>query len=481
MSEIPTSATSARPLRLASPRRVSRKRTQNDLSFRRVLDLLPAAVYTTDAAGRITYYNEAAVALWGCRPELGKSEWCGSWKLFWPDGRAMAHGDCPMATAIKERRAIRGIEAIAERPDGTRVSFMPYPVPIFDASGTVVGGVNMLMDVSDRQRADELAQRLAAIVASSDDAIVSKNLDGVIQSWNEGAKRLFGYTAEEAIGKPVTMLIPSDRIDEEPTILARIRRGERIEHYETVRRRKDGSLIDISLTVSPVRDGEGRIIGASKIARDITERRRAQDQQRLLLREMDHRVKNLFALAQSVVALSARSAKTPRDLASDIQERLGALARAHALTISPLPGSAGQTDQPATLQALIDTIVSPYEDGSGDQPRVVVSGPDIALSKNSLTSLALLLHESATNAAKYGALSTPAGRIEIRCFEDDNAFVLQWTESGGPLIEGKAGAEGFGALITHAAAGQLGGDIVRDWKPEGLTFRLSMDRSRLNN
>src|ERR1700723_3256168 len=116
-----------------------------------------------------------------------------------------------------------------------------------------------------------LAQHLAAIVESSDDAIISKDLNGIIQTWNRGAERVFGYTADEVIGQPVTILIPVDRIDEEPGILARIRRGERIDHYETVRQRKDGSLIDISLTVSPMRDGDGRVAGASKIARELND------------------------------------------------------------------------------------------------------------------------------------------------------------------------------------------------------------------
>ncbi|MBV8860024.1 MAG: PAS domain S-box protein [Acidobacteria bacterium] len=126
-------------------------------------------------------------------------------------------------------------------------------------------------------RSAELAQaRLAAIVESAEDAVISKTLEGVITTWNKGAARIFGYTAEEAIGQPVTILFPEDHIDEEPAILARIRAGERIEHYETVRRHKDGTLIDISLTVSPIRDSKGTIVGASKIARDITEQRRAQ-------------------------------------------------------------------------------------------------------------------------------------------------------------------------------------------------------------
>jgi PAS domain S-box-containing protein len=123
-------------------------------------------------------------------------------------------------------------------------------------------------------RIAEMAQaRLAAIVESADDAIISKTLEGVITSWNKGAEHIFGYTADEVIGQPVTILFPPDHIDEEPAILARIRAGERIEHYETVRKRKDGTLLDISLTVSPIRAADGRIIGASKIARDITEQR----------------------------------------------------------------------------------------------------------------------------------------------------------------------------------------------------------------
>jgi PAS domain S-box-containing protein len=120
----------------------------------RLLQALPAAIYATDAVGRITFYNDAAAKLWGCRPELGNSEFCGSWKLYWPDGRPMAHHQCPMAVALREQREIRGLEAMAERPDGSFVQFMPYPTPLFDSTGVLIGAVNMLVDISDRKRAD---------------------------------------------------------------------------------------------------------------------------------------------------------------------------------------------------------------------------------------------------------------------------------------------------------------------------------------
>ena len=157
-----------------------------------------------------------------------------------------------------------------------------------------LAGVNI--DITQRKKAEEATARLAAIVSSSDDAIVSKDLNGVITSWNRGAERVFGYTAEEVVGKPVTLLIPDDHLDEEPEILARIRRGEPVEHYETVRRRKDGSLIDVSLTVSPMRDDAGRVIGASKVARDITARVRLAKQTREQAAELSdlHRRKDEF-------------------------------------------------------------------------------------------------------------------------------------------------------------------------------------------
>lgn len=250
--------------------------------YRQVVRNLPLAVYTTDHEGRITLYNEPAVELWGRRPEIGKDYWCGSFRIFRPDGSEVPADECPMALTLKTGESVRGQEIVIERPDGSRRNILPYPTPIRDSSGTITGAVNLLLDVTERNLAQLVTQRLAAIVESSDDAIIGKDTNGIINSWNQGAERIFKYKSGEVIGKPILVLIPKERHPEEIDLLSRIRRGEQVKHFETVRKRKDGSLIDVSLTISPIKDSSGAVIGASKIARDITERKRNERQQHTL-------------------------------------------------------------------------------------------------------------------------------------------------------------------------------------------------------
>lgn len=440
-----------------------------------VLEALSEAIYITDSEGRITYYNQAATELWGLSPELGKSQFCGSWKLYWPDGTPLPHDQCPMALALKEQRAVRGMTAVAERPDGTRVPFLAAPTPFFDAQGNLIGAVNMLVDLTEQEARDEAARRYVAIIDSSNDAIVAKDLNGIITAWNPSAEHLYGYAADEAIGKPITMLIPSDHLDEEPAILARIRLGERVEHYETKRQRKDGSLVDVSLTVSPIKDAQGRVIGASNIARDITERRRAEEQRQLLLREMDHRAKNMLALAGGLVNVSARSQSTATGLASAVTARLAALAQAHALVLRSDAEEKAPRKAATTLPALIDAILAPYRDG----PNIEVTCADIPIGPSVITNLALLLHEFATNATKYGSLSAPGGRVSISYADEGTDIVLNWVERGGPPVKRRQ-KEGFGSLLVRTTiSGQLGGHASYDWKSEGVAIRISIPKERL--
>jgi PAS domain S-box-containing protein len=431
--------------------------------FREVLEALPAGIYITDNSGRIIFYNHAAAKLWGRDPKLGTTKWCGSWKLFWSDGTPLPPDECPMALAIRECRSIRGAEGIIERPDGSRIPFVPYPTPLFDEEGTLVGAVNMFVDITDRKRSEEVDRRLASIVENCDDAIISKDSQGIITSWNRGAERLFGYSTEEVIGKPITILIPPDRADEERTILDRLRRGERIDHFETVRRRKDGSLVDIFLTVSPVRDAGGKVIGASKIARDITERKRNEAQINILAREAEHRAKNVLATVQATVQLS--QADTPEGLKHAIEGRIHALANVHRLFVESRWAG-------ADIQNLIKEELAAYSQDR--EARVQINGPSVLLEPEAAQAIAVTLHELATNAAKYGALSVPNGRVQVEWTHERNGrVVMRWTETGGPCVRPPT-RKGFGTrVIERMIQTQLNGELRFDWRAEGLACEIS--------
>jgi PAS domain S-box-containing protein len=338
------------------------------------------------------------------------------------------------------------------------------------ADGKAHRVIHIATDITERKHVEaalgESQQRLrwsASIVESSDDAIVSKNLDGIITSWNRGAERVFGYTAEEAVGQPITIVIPHDRLDEERSILTRIRRGERIDHFETIRQRKHGSLIVVSVTVSPVKNAEGKIVGASKIARDITEQQRAQEQIATLAREAEHRSKNLLATVQATVSLS--HSDTPEGLKQAIEGRILALAKVHSLFVETRWIG-------AELSTIARQELSPYFEK--DETGIRINGPQVLLEPNAAQVVAVTLHELATNAAKYGALSVPNGQISLEWLhEADGRLILRWTETGGPAVKPPK-RQGFGTRIIERMIRQLKGKARFDWHADGLACEITL-------
>ena len=226
------------------------------------------AIVSKDLTGRITSWNAAAERLFGWRADevIGQSI-----SIIIPSDRQAE--ETYVLSRISQGLGVDHFETVRQRKDGSRIEISLTVSPIHASDGTVIGASKIARDISDRRRMEWEAQRLAAIVESSEDAIVSTSVDGIIQTWNRGAERMFGFSAAEAVGRHVSIIIPEDRLHEETEVLRRVRAGESVDHFETVRRRKDGSFLDISLAVSPIRQGR-EIIGASKIARDITEQRR---------------------------------------------------------------------------------------------------------------------------------------------------------------------------------------------------------------
>ncbi|HLZ01705.1 MAG TPA: HWE histidine kinase domain-containing protein [Bradyrhizobium sp.] len=197
---------------------------------------------------------------------------------------------------------------------------------------------------------------------------------------------------------------------------------------------------------------------------------------------MSHRIKKLFAVTGGLVSLSARSARTPEDMAESVRERLMALTRAHELTRPGLMGDGKAASRDTTLHALIRTVFAPYVDStSKGRERIVLNGPDLPIGANAVTSLSLVLHELATNAAKYGALSSPDGVVHLDCSLDPDALLLRWREVDGPRLQGEPDDEGFGGLLTRRIIrDQFGGELSKAWHPDGLTIELSVPAKHLS-
>ncbi len=342
-------------------------------------------------------------------------------------------------------------------------------------------------DVTYLREAQIARQRLAAIVESSDDAIIGKTLDGIITSWNKGAERVFGYTAEEAVGRPKTLVFPPDRLQEEDEILARLRRGEYIDHFESVRRRKDGSLIDVSVTISPIRDGQGNIVGASTIARDITQARRQQRELALLnarlqraMTETHHRVKNNLQLIAALIDMQ-RAAVTEAGAqsvpASDL-DRLGANVRTLGVIhdILTQEAKAGSDQDTLSSKATLERLARMIEQTAGERP-LRYAFEDARLPGRQATALALVTNELVSNALKHGR-----GVTEVHFRVDGGEATLVVEDDGTGFPEGfsaeSANSTGL-ELVENIATWDLSGQVSYGNRPEGgarvkVTFPLAV-------
>jgi PAS domain S-box-containing protein len=450
-----------------------------------LLEFLPVAVVACGADGQILQCNRKTAELWGREPDPAQ-RLERALPLLRPDGRRIDVGQGPMAEALRTGELQRGTALIVEQPSGRRTRILANVDLIRDEAGAVTGAVGCFTvvtagaradneldepeplteaDIGYREQAEKYAARLASIVEFSDDAIVSKDLNGVITSWNAGAQRLFGYAPEEIIGKPIYILIPPERHNEEPGILARIRRGEPVDHYETVRRRKDGGLVDISITVSPLKNTEGAIIGASKIARDISERKREEERRRLLINELNHRVKNTLATVQSISAQTFRGESGDR--LRVFEKRLVALSRAHEILTH-------ESWEGADLRELAGELIAPL--CIDVENRVDILGPRLRVRPKIALSLSMALHELCANAVKYGALAEGSGRVQLGWSVARSAgedwLRVRWEESGGPAVRSPS-RSGFGTkLLERSVARELGARVRLQFLQRGVVCEI---------
>jgi PAS domain S-box-containing protein len=410
----------------------------------RLLDSLPAAAYTCDASGCITYFNRQAAELWGRSPRLNDpaERFCGSFRLYAADGSPILHEECWMALALRTGKEFNGRELVIERPDGRRRTVLAHANPILDERGAILGAVNVLIDITDRRRDERAQALLAAIVESSEDAIVSKTLDGVITSWNAGAEHLFGYTAAEAIGQHVTLIIPPDRLTEEDMILERLRRGERFDHFETIRRAKDGRLLNISLTISPIHDATGRVTGASKVARDISAQKQAEAavveanrRKDEFLAVLAHELRSPLAPLQNAVEIIRSSPDRPDVVAEftsmmdrqiqHMKRLVDDLLDVSRITTGKLVLHRARIDLARVVTAAVETTSAQIAEGGHELTVILPPGP-VWIDGDRIR-LAQALANLLSNAAKY---TPPGGKIRLTAERRNSDVMIAVKDTG---------------------------------------------------
>jgi PAS domain S-box-containing protein len=471
---------SERRLRAALLERSNEQLRNQEGAFRRLLGALPAAIHTTDTAGLITYYNKAAADLWGVSPELRKDKCSDLGLLYYADGTLVPPDECPTKVCLMQSRPIEGREALFERPDGTRIPIIPYPAPLTDEKGAVVGVVSMKLDISKRKRAEAA---LAESNAQLDLAHKAARVGSYTYDLTARSMRISRASAE-AYGLPHGIVeITSQqwcarvhrddvqRLRTEHIRAFKERRRELVNEFRFVR--PGGEIRSIEARSLVAYDDAGRAERMTGVYIDVTERRKSEDHKNLLIAELDHRVKNVLACVAAVAQRSRECSRSSDEFLDVLNGRISSLANAHALlSRSHWEG--------VELGELVRSELAPcMTDGSN-----LINGPDIVLAAEATQPLSMVLHELATNATKYGALSTRSGRVSV-CWErqasSHDALTLEWREIGGPTIVAP-GPSGYGSsVIRDLIPYELGGSVDYVLAPGGVRCRVEIPPKWLSN
>ncbi len=446
-------------------------------AFRQLLEALPAAIQTTDTAGRVTYCNQAAVDLWGVRPEVGRDTLHSLYRLYYQDGRPISNQDEPLHASLRAGAKLRDHELILERTDGKRIPIISSPSPLSDQAGRVVGAVQMYLDISERKRAEQaLAERNIQLTLAAKSGLVGTytydaDADTEIMQISAGYAAIHGFpegTAEIARSECLAGVHPDDigRVEEFRSEAFRECRREYSVEYRIIRPGGELRWVETRcfLSFSGARKPH-RVVGVSI---DITERKRVEEQQRTLLAELDHRVKNALSTVSAVVSHTWQGSRSVADFVAALDGRIRSMATTHELLSSC-------RWQGVSLTELVRRELEPY----ATRYNTEINGPGILLKPEAGQAMATVLHELATNAAKYGALSTKNGRVLIRWDRHLNGrprshLVFEWQELGGPPVVA-LGKSSYGtSTIRDLIPYEFGGTVDLVLAPEGVQCRLEL-------
>jgi len=441
--------------------------TNLNTDLQHLVDNVDAAVLFVDRDLRVTRFTPAVTQMFPLRPsDSGRRLADFTSKLRGVD--LTADLKAVLSTGTEIEREVK-VEA-DQKVHAALMRIRPYRV----ADGSIHGLVLSLFDIDTIFiAAHAVTARYAALSRASGDAILGLSLDGVVNAWSPGAERLLGYTADEMVGKHISILAPEGLWPEQRTLLEQIRSGREVAPYDTVRRRKDGTLVQVAIRAAPILTPEATPTGVSETMRDITDRKQAETRNALLTRELDHRTKNLLALVQSTMIQTAEHSTSKEGFIQSVTYRLRAMAQAQDLLFANnLKG--------ARVEELVRSSLKPF---LVNEASLEVHGPPLLLKVDAVHILSLVLHELATNALKYGALTQPQGRIVVSWELDGAAvksprFRMSWREVDGPAIE-RPKRTGFGTeVISEAPKHGLGAQVTLAYDPTGLKWSIDIPADR---